>query len=115
MEIDASNLSGQIRIRNRHGGSSLRLEGEPGNSRIQVDSVSGAVNVTLEEPTQTTTTAVTACGTIAVDLPGDVDVSRVNSRQLLVVTTGEVAEDRALSAQVVLRSECGDITISGEK
>jgi hypothetical protein len=59
VDIDGSGLMGNVRIRNRHGRTSVRVPRDLGEGRVRVDSVSGSVSIALDDPYNLSVAAAT--------------------------------------------------------
>jgi RNA polymerase sigma factor (sigma-70 family) len=113
-DIELISVSGDIAVMNRYGATRLNLEKPLEGTRCRLESVSGAVHLSLAEPllSQVRLAAVTLCGAIAYEPFRDLDKGEFNSGQLAGLSTLTAHGgrwDQISQAELFVRTESGDI------
>ena len=111
--IEASRLSGRVRLRNRYGHTHLSVQADSADTPYSLDTTSGTIKVNLAKGMipEFKITALTLCGTIDyAALYGIEGRQTANNRQLAVITTARGEGKELLCANLVAKAASGDIS-----
>ncbi len=120
--IEATNLSGRVRIYNRYGTTRLYQSRFDPDSRFRLESCSGEILLFLKEEliSGVNVTASSLCGTVSFDpLKALGALNQRNDQYLMVMSTMTSSRGKSsgnvLEADIYLKTESGDVTIEKMK
>ncbi len=121
-QIEATNLSGRVRIYNRYGTTRLYQSHFDPGSQFRLESCSGEILLFLKEEliSQVNMTASSLCGTVSFDpLKTLGALNQRNDQYLMVMSTMTSSRGKpsrnVLEADIYLKTESGDVTIEKMK
>lgn len=116
MDLELTRLNGRVQVTNRYGDTRFHARTWPAGAQCSLQSVCGSVRIFLNEElaTNLALTVLTLCGSISYPAYRDKDKGEANSTQLAsfstIPPTGKTWQD-ALEAQLVVKTESGDVEI----
>jgi hypothetical protein len=116
VDLELACLNGTVQVINRYGDTRFHARTWPQGARCFLQSVCGSVRLFLDEELadNLALTVLTLCGSIGYQAYRDADKGQANSTQLAsfstVPPTGKTWQD-ALEAQLVVKTESGDVEI----
>lgn len=121
VQIEATQLGGQVRIYNRFGQTQLHQDQLAADSRIELESCGGDIRLSLKETLldEAYLTAFTLCGRIQYpaleDGDDDMGLSTSNNTAMAVLSRTPRRGPEILAADFMLKSEAGAIVIEKTK